>query len=175
MDPESGLYYNWHRFYDPETGRYISADPIGLRGGINVYSYVGGDPIGKVDRNGLKFPKPFNVLDFTVSLTVIGAGEATLECCDKNNVKHRATFHKICFGFALGANAGALGKAVGIRSCPGGYSGWFHEYGGALGLGWNAANGGGITQQGPVVGVGGGYMYCYYQLWNDQKMGCCDK
>ena len=31
---ETGLHYNWHRFYDPETGRYISADPIGLDGGL---------------------------------------------------------------------------------------------------------------------------------------------
>jgi RHS repeat-associated protein len=43
-DAETGLHYNWHRFYDPETGRYISADPIGLAGGMNLYAYVGGQP-----------------------------------------------------------------------------------------------------------------------------------
>ena len=35
-DAETGLYYNWHRYYDPELGRYVTADPIGLVGGVNV-------------------------------------------------------------------------------------------------------------------------------------------
>ncbi|MCP3928385.1 MAG: RHS repeat-associated core domain-containing protein, partial [Bacteroidetes bacterium] len=42
-------------FYDPETGRYISADPIGLQGGINLYSYVQNDPINLVDPKGLMY------------------------------------------------------------------------------------------------------------------------
>ncbi|MDZ3978693.1 RHS repeat-associated core domain-containing protein, partial [Escherichia coli] len=38
-DKESGLYYNRHRYYDPLQGRYITPDPIGLRGGWNMYQY----------------------------------------------------------------------------------------------------------------------------------------
>ncbi|HEB70538.1 MAG TPA: hypothetical protein ENI88_13110, partial [Desulfobulbus sp.] len=53
FDAETGLHYNWHRFYDPETGRYISADPIGLTGGINLYAYVQNDPVNWVDPDGL--------------------------------------------------------------------------------------------------------------------------
>jgi RHS repeat-associated protein len=53
LDPESRLYYNWHRFYDPETGRYISADPIGLDGGINLYAYVENNPVNWFDLMGL--------------------------------------------------------------------------------------------------------------------------
>jgi len=52
-DSETGLHYNWHRFYDPDTGRYISADPIGLAGGMNLYAYVQGNPVNAVDPEGL--------------------------------------------------------------------------------------------------------------------------
>ncbi len=51
-DEESGLYYNRHRYYDPQQGRYISQDPIGLQGGTNLYGYVT-NPIGGVDPLGL--------------------------------------------------------------------------------------------------------------------------
>ena len=47
-DAETELHYNWNRFYDPETGRYISADPIGLNGGMNLYAYVLNNPINKI-------------------------------------------------------------------------------------------------------------------------------
>ncbi|OAT32493.1 core protein, partial [Buttiauxella brennerae ATCC 51605] len=52
-DEETGLYYNRHRYYDPQQGRYITQDPIGLSGGWNVYSYVYNDPLGFVDPLGL--------------------------------------------------------------------------------------------------------------------------
>lgn len=52
-DSETGLFYNWHRYYDPTIGRYISSDPIGLDGGVNTYGYVGGNPLKYVDESGL--------------------------------------------------------------------------------------------------------------------------
>ena len=51
VDDETGLSYNRHRYYDPDAGRFVSRDPIGLRGGVNVYQYVPNpthwiDPLG---------------------------------------------------------------------------------------------------------------------------------
>ncbi|BEC23409.1 hypothetical protein VEE50_22100 [Escherichia coli] len=51
-DEESGLYYDRHRHYDPLQGRYITPDPIGLRGGWNMYQYPL-NPIQVIDPMGL--------------------------------------------------------------------------------------------------------------------------
>ncbi|MDC9623801.1 PAAR domain-containing protein [Xenorhabdus sp. XENO-7] len=51
-DKESGLYYNRFRYYERETGQYLTPDPIGLMGGLNPYGYVH-NPVGWVDPYGL--------------------------------------------------------------------------------------------------------------------------
>jgi RHS repeat-associated protein len=55
FDAESGLHYNRFRTYDPVTGRYISSDPIGQAGGLNIYRYVYDNPINLDDPLGLGF------------------------------------------------------------------------------------------------------------------------
>ena len=52
-DAETGLHYNRYRYYDPSIGRYISADPIGQAGGVNLYTYVLNDPVNWMDPFGL--------------------------------------------------------------------------------------------------------------------------
>ncbi|MFG2697223.1 RHS repeat-associated core domain-containing protein [Kitasatospora sp. NPDC048407] len=51
-DPESGLGYNYFRYYDPSTGRYLSSDPLGVDGGPNPHAYVP-NPLFFVDPLGL--------------------------------------------------------------------------------------------------------------------------
>ncbi len=55
-DSESGLNYNYFRSYSSDTGRYTQPDPIGLDGGWNRFSYVGGDPLRFSDPKGLVAP-----------------------------------------------------------------------------------------------------------------------
>ncbi|WP_435641573.1 RHS repeat domain-containing protein [Micavibrio aeruginosavorus] len=52
-DAESGVFYNWNRYYNPEIGRYISSDPIGLEGGMNTFLYVAANPLLYGDEEGL--------------------------------------------------------------------------------------------------------------------------
>jgi RHS repeat-associated protein len=55
FDAETELHYNYWRYYDPEIGRYLTTDPIGIGGGINPYVYVENNPVNNVDPFGL-FP-----------------------------------------------------------------------------------------------------------------------
>ncbi|HEY3285474.1 MAG TPA: RHS repeat-associated core domain-containing protein, partial [Armatimonadota bacterium] len=52
-DIETGLYLCTFRYYEPREGRWLNEDPLGYDGGVNLYGYVGGDPVGGTDPVGL--------------------------------------------------------------------------------------------------------------------------
>ena len=48
------VFYNWHRYYDPYTGKYITSDPLGLVDGPNTYQYACSNPVRYIDSLGLQ-------------------------------------------------------------------------------------------------------------------------
>ena len=92
-DGETGLHYNYHRYFDPRTGRYLTPDPIGLDGGINLYTYVENDPVNWVDPYGL-------FLDSTGAYT----GAATI-AAETTGVSVAAASGAIAVGAAAGVGA----------------------------------------------------------------------
>jgi RHS repeat-associated protein len=52
-DTEDKLFYNVFRDYDPDLGRYVQSDPIGLLGGVNTYAYAHANPVTALDFWGL--------------------------------------------------------------------------------------------------------------------------
>jgi len=55
FDGETGLHYNYFRIYDPNIGRYVESDPIGLHGGLSTYAYSLVNPIKYFDSTGLSW------------------------------------------------------------------------------------------------------------------------
>ena len=76
-DAETGLFYNWNRYYNPEIGRYVSSDPIGLEGGINTFNYVEQNPLLYVDPEGLQIalPHPATVIPAALCALIPGCIE----------------------------------------------------------------------------------------------------
>ena len=69
-DPITKQHYNLNRYYNPEIGRYMEADPIGLEGGLNPYAYAGSNPVMNVDPSGLSH---FNFGDLSLPRDVSAA------------------------------------------------------------------------------------------------------
>jgi RHS repeat-associated protein len=78
-DAETGWHSNFFRTYDPNTGRYLEADPIGLDAGVNLFSYVSNDPINDIDPYGL-------IEYFTLKLNSRPTTSLDCECGERYSV-----------------------------------------------------------------------------------------
>jgi len=101
-DSATGLHYNYFRDYDPATGRYVESDPIGLGGGLSTFSYVGNNPMGAVDPNGLtKWKAQYSFIGFS---DVVGFSTMTFDLeseCElgkKTYARVQATFGGVSGG-----------------------------------------------------------------------------
>lgn len=63
QNDETGLYYMRARYYSPDWGRFITKDPNGYRGELNLYSYAGNNPVGLIDPAG-EYISPLDALDY---------------------------------------------------------------------------------------------------------------
>jgi RHS repeat-associated protein len=107
MDEPGGLQYMRARYYDPALGRFISEDPAGFGGGqVNLYAYVGNNPVGLIDPSGLREQSAqFAGDDFRSELRLIAAtprgGQMFEEIQARSVVTlHRASFVDLGSGYA---------------------------------------------------------------------------
>ena len=79
--------YNFYRTYDPNTGRYLNADPIGQIGGINLYVYAGDNPAANADPTGLFDLATSPVGRFVADLPIDSAyAKCLADCIDELNL-----------------------------------------------------------------------------------------
>jgi RHS repeat-associated protein len=108
-DRETDLYYNYHRYYDPKIEAYISQDPIGLRGGVNLYQYVLSSPTNTTDSEGLILPL----------LAVIGAGTLAVRYLSSTyaNLKSASIYYQVALNASKAAHDQQIALDEFLNSC----------------------------------------------------------
>ena len=179
--------YNFYRIYDPSTGRYLEADPVGQLGGLNVFTFVRSDPVNGSDPWGLW--ETGGGVSGTYSFFTAGISWNTQTCCDDRGRKHRRRIQTTCASFGFGFQIkGGSGPASGqftyggkIPKCKGEQVGdSYHEwtepafssalYGGAA---WSSDDPLATTL---ITGLGAAVEWfgsCTYQVMDDVITGNC--
>jgi RHS repeat-associated protein len=190
-DRETGLHYNYHRFYGPHSGRYLTPDPLGIGAWINLFSYVKNNPLQWRDPLGLKDDSQYRSYGGGFSLSLIwsvSAGVETFECCDKDKKHHIMTVSYFCYGMDIGLSVKAGGHSAisdqkMIGNCPklDSTKSWYASYGSAVygalpffGRSYDINK----DEGGTIFGFGGGYriwMECHNHVEQDIISGCCGK
>jgi RHS repeat-associated protein len=121
-DKETGLYYYRARYYDPMDGRFISKDPIGFRGGINLYSYVQNNPVGYIDPFGLdKYTESFSMSGSIMLFTAFTAKfDITMDTTACTATNSGPTYTGVTMGPVASASASANiveEKTIGRAEC----------------------------------------------------------
>jgi RHS repeat-associated protein len=126
----TGLYYDRARYYDPVLKRFISEDPIGLLGGINLYSYVGGNPITKIDPSGLA-DIFYNNITGTVTIVSVGGAEASFPAANNAQLTSNGPFPAGTFPYSYPVPHSGAGPDTAFGS----YGGYYFSVPGRPGMG----------------------------------------
>ncbi|TQV72933.1 RHS repeat-associated core domain-containing protein [Aliikangiella marina] len=103
-DQESGLHHNYFRDYDPEIGRYIQSDPLGLYDGSNTYGYVHQNPVQGTDQYGLFTTLTMCTRNPNACAGVFAGGNGLISAAQKRC----ATLGSVLVGAGKGAVSGIL-------------------------------------------------------------------
>ena len=123
-DP-SGLLYMRQRYYDSSLGRWLSADPIGFSGGLNLYTYVGQNPANLVDPSGLQPPNQVttNNLDWpTATMTTVPPQGYRNDCDGPTPLEVAGYIAAAIIAYELAVGASLALPYLGYRAAAAGYA-----------------------------------------------------
>ena len=114
FDRETGLHYNWHRYYGPGVGRYLTADPRGLSSGLNLFAYASNNSLTFYDLLGLR-EWSIQRKGLAVSALVIGGSGQLIKFVSncEDNKRITKTYLVVGYGLTFGLQAHLWGSTKG--------------------------------------------------------------